>query len=102
MRSSISETLTLDAEMRSAIRARAREEGFDAVGFARAECPSGAAEGLADFLAGEHEGDMAWMRTTSERRADPHALWPDAKSIITLAVNYAPANDPLPALTRRE
>jgi epoxyqueuosine reductase len=88
--------------MRSAIRARAREEGFDAIGFAGATRPEGAAEGLAKFLAREHEGDMAWMRTTSERRADPNVLWPDAKSIITLAVNYAPPHDPLPALQRRE
>ena len=88
--------------MRSAISARAREEGFDAVGFATATRPSGAAEGLAQFLGHKHEGDMAWMRTTSERRADPHVQWPDAKSIITLAVNYAPAADPLPALKRHE
>ena len=102
MRSSISKTRKADADIRGAIRARAREEGFDAIGFAAAQRPAGAAEGLAQFLAREHEGDMAWMRTTSERRADPQALWPDAKSVITLGVNYAPAGDPLTALQRRE
>jgi epoxyqueuosine reductase len=88
--------------MRDAIRARGREEGFDVVGFAAARRPEGAAEGLATFLAREHEGDMAWMRTTSERRADPRVLWPDALSIVTLGVNYAPASDPLDALKRPE
>ena len=88
--------------MRSAIRARAMEEGFDAVGFAAAQRPQGAAEGLANFLSHDHEGDMAWMRSTSERRADPHVLWPDARSIVTLGVNYAPVGDPLVALERPE
>ncbi len=45
---------------------------------------------------------MAWMETTAERRSDPANLWSEAKSIITLGANYAPADDPLPALERRE
>ena len=88
--------------IRDAIRARALAEGFDAVGFAPAAAPEGAAEGLGSFLAREYHGDMAWMQTTSERRADPHALWAEAKSVITLGVNYAPAADPFEALARRE
>ena len=77
--------------MRDAIRARAREEGFDAVGFASADAPQGAAEGLTAFLDQGLHGDMGWMETTSERRADPKRLWSEAKSIITLGVNYAPS-----------
>jgi epoxyqueuosine reductase len=102
MPSSISETAKPDAGIREAIRARATDEGFDAVGFARAVRPAGAAEGLEEYLARGHHGDMVWMQTTSERRSDPHALWPAANSIITLGVNYAPRNDPLEALLRRE
>jgi epoxyqueuosine reductase len=101
MRSSTSETVTR-ADIREAIRARARAEGFDTVGFARAERPQGAAEGLDEYLARGHHGDMAWMRTTAARRADPNVLWPGAKSVITLGVNYAPLKDPLEALARRE
>ncbi|HEY4264013.1 MAG TPA: tRNA epoxyqueuosine(34) reductase QueG [Micropepsaceae bacterium] len=101
MRNSISETLN-HADVREAIRARARAEGFDVCGFARAERPEGAAERLAEYLALSHHGDMSWMQTTQARRADPHVLWPDARSIITLGVNYAPVADPLLALTRRE
>jgi epoxyqueuosine reductase len=102
MPSSISETAKPHADIREAIRARAADEGFDAVGFARAVRPAGAAEGLEEYLARGHHGDMVWMQTTSERRSDPHALWPAANSIITLGVNYAPRNDPLEALLRRE
>ena len=34
---------------------------------------------------------MAWMAETFARRADPKALWPEARSVIMLAVNYGPA-----------
>ena len=98
MRNSISNAV----DIRTAIRQRAREEGFEAVGFAAARAPDGAAQGLAEFLAAGHHGDMAWMATTAERRSRPETLWTEAKIIITLGVNYAPADDPLHALERKE
>jgi epoxyqueuosine reductase len=98
MPNSISET----ADLRETIRARAHAEGFDAVGFARAAAPLGAAEGLGSFLEQGHHGDMEWMERTSDRRADPKSLWPEAESVINFAVNYAPAGDPLAALAHRE
>ena len=102
MPSSISEAAKPEADIREVIRARAREEGFDAVGFTRAEKSQVAAQALAAFLERGYQGDMGWMQATSERRADPKVLWPEAKSIVTLGVNYAPAHDPLEALGRRE
>jgi epoxyqueuosine reductase len=87
---------------KDAIRARALAEGFDAVGFARAEAPAGARDALAAFLADGRHGDMGWMETTAERRADPKVLWPEAKSIIALAMNYAPEGEPLAALAIRD
>src|SRR5882757_2819752 len=102
MPSSIFRIAKPDAGVREAIRARSVQEGFDAVGFARADGPEGAAERLNEYLARGHHGDMAWMQTNAERRSDPRALWPEAKSIVTLGVNYAPLSDPLQALTRRE
>ena len=44
---------------------------------------------------------MAWMAETSERRMDPRALMPGAKSLVMLGLNYGPAGDPLDALERR-
>jgi epoxyqueuosine reductase len=102
MRRSISEAAKTAADVREAIRARALDEGFDVVGFARAQNPAGAAEGLAEFLARGFHGDMGWMQTTAERRANPKRLWPEAESVVTLGVNYAPLDDPLLALSRRE
>jgi epoxyqueuosine reductase len=102
MRSLTSSRAQPAADPRSAIRERANAEGFEAVGFAAASAPEGAPEGLAGFLAAGHHGDMAWMANTAERRSRPDVLWSEAKSIITLAANYGPAADPLPALERRE
>jgi epoxyqueuosine reductase len=43
---------------------------------------------------------MAWMLETFARRADPKTLWPRVRSVVMLAMNYGPADDPLEA-TRR-
>jgi epoxyqueuosine reductase len=54
------------------------------------------------FLAEGAHGDMGWMQTTADRRGDPQALWPDARSIIMLGLSYAREGDPLAILQRRE
>jgi epoxyqueuosine reductase len=98
MPNSISETPPESGiERKRVIRDFATAEGFDAVGFARAQSPPGAADDLKAYLAAGHHGAMEWMATTAERRADPAKLWPEAKSVITLAINYAPERNPLDA-----
>jgi epoxyqueuosine reductase len=77
---------TTDA--RAAIRVQALKEGFDAVRFAAASAPPDAAQGLRDYLDHGHHGSMAWMENNADRRADPNVLWPDAKSIVMLGINY--------------
>jgi len=37
---------------------------------------------------------MDWMARDIERRADPLAIWPEARSAICLGVNYGPVEDP--------
>jgi epoxyqueuosine reductase len=76
------------------IRAKAREIGFDAVRFARAETSAAAKRQFAAYLAEGRHGDMAWMNDTAARRADPQVLWPDARTAIMLALNYGPDSDP--------
>ena len=88
------------------VRARIREQalalGFDAVGFARAELSENARRDLARYLERGYHGDMGWLAGTAARRGDPQALWPEARSVVALALNYAPADDPLRALARRD
>ena len=79
-------------DLRAQIRARALQEGFDIVRFARAEAPPNAADALASFLGKERHGSMEWMEKNADRRADPKTLWPDAKTAIVLGVNYGPHN----------
>lgn len=43
---------------------------------------------------------MAWMETTLERRRDPKALMPNARSVIAVAMSYAPDTNPMEALSQ--
>lgn len=88
-------------DVKNAIRARASEVGFAAVGFASAERDPARARDLDAFLDRGLHGDMAWMATTRARRADPTALWPDARTVIVLGANYGPDDDPLAVLSDR-
>jgi epoxyqueuosine reductase len=85
-----------------AIKSKARELGFDAVGVARADSIPDAKARLTTFLELGRHGDMAWMETRAGERADPQALWPAARSVVALGLNYGPEADPLLTLTRRE
>jgi epoxyqueuosine reductase len=84
----------------AAIRARALALGFDAVGFAPAALGPAARERLRAFLAAGQHGEMQWLAARSDQRADPKALWPEARSVICLGLSYAPAEDPLATLAR--
>jgi epoxyqueuosine reductase len=86
----------------SGLRARARALGFDGCRVAAAAAPPGARDGLAAFLAAGSHGDMAWMAETFARRVDPKILWPEAQSVVMLALNYGPAADPLVALEQKD
>ncbi len=78
---------------RDAIRDRALAEGFDAVGFAPAALPPAVRDNLAQFLDRGFHGDMGWLAAKADRRGDPRTLWPDARSVIVLGMNYGPAED---------
>jgi len=82
------------------IRAEALRLGFDAIGFARAHLADETRERLARFLADGMHGSMAWMESRAEQRAHPQALWPEAVSVISLGVSYAPEDDPLATLAQ--
>jgi epoxyqueuosine reductase len=84
------------------IRVKALELGFDAVGFAPAEFGPDARDRLADFLAEGRHGSMGWMQDRAEQRANPKALWPDVRSVISLGLSYAPDSDPLAALDQKD
>src|SRR5215813_3751130 len=83
--------------VRESIRDRALACGFDAVGFAEARLAEEARAGLGEFIARGYHGDMGWLAGTEPRRGDPKVLWPQARTVVVLGVNYAPQQDPLVA-----
>jgi epoxyqueuosine reductase len=87
------------ADIKAAIIARAKALGFDTAGFSRAALSQKQRDGLKAYLAAGHHGTMAWMATRAEERADPQTLWPEAVSVISLGLSYAPPGDAM-ATTR--
>jgi epoxyqueuosine reductase len=86
------------AELRDAIRAEALRLGFDAVGFAPANLAPEARQRrlaqLASFVEQGYQGDMGWLAERTEQRVDPSTLWPEARTVVSLALNYGPERDP--------
>jgi len=83
--------MTIEQEIRN----QAAALGFVSCGFARADAAPDAGDGLRAWLAEGRHGEMRWMEDRAEQRASPNKLWPAAKSVIALAMSYAPASDPL-------
>ena len=81
--------------LQTALVERARELGFASVGFADAHDDPAMAERLSTWLEAGHHGTMGWMEREPAVRSGPQSMWPDARSVIALGMNYAPATDPL-------
>jgi epoxyqueuosine reductase len=83
------------ASLKTRIFDKAAELGFCAWGVTRAEAVPEAGTRLREWIAAGNHGEMGWMEARADQRASPQGLWPEAKSVIALAMSYAPANDPL-------
>jgi epoxyqueuosine reductase len=89
------------------IKQEARALGFDAVGIAQVcdeqgsvgpgEGPSHPAyppflerlfDRLTEWLRRGHQGTMAWLERTPEKRADPRHVLPDCRSVISVGMTY--------------
>ena len=86
---------SLKRPIEARIRERAAELGFAACGFARADAAPLAGKRLHEWLAEGRHGDMIWMAERAHHRESPEGLWPEVRSVISLGMSYAPANDPL-------
>ena len=70
------------------IRRKASELGIDKVGFARADQLADEGAHFFEWLATGKHGEMAWLERDPDKRADPRLIFPDAKSVISVAINY--------------
>lgn len=66
----------------------AKEYGFDLVGFAMAEPLSEEIQKLELWLDKGYQATMGYMEKNIHKRKDVTEILPDAKSVISLAVNY--------------
>ena len=89
-------------EIRSRLTEQARAEGFSALGICAPDANPQLPERLAAFLEQGRHGQMDWMADRAHWRADPSALWPEARSVIMLAELYTPGHDPLAVLDQRD
>jgi epoxyqueuosine reductase len=76
-----------------AIKERALLEGFHKVGIVRAEALADEAPRLKEWLARGYHGEMSWMAREVEKRLDPRRIFPQARSIVVVALNYYTPNE---------
>jgi epoxyqueuosine reductase len=98
-----STTTVLDAvhsnsDLTELIKQRARFEGFDKVGIVRCDALQEEGRHLKEWLSRGFQGEMSWMQRDVDRRIDPNQIFPTARSVVVVALNYfTPAkhqNDP--------
>ena len=72
------------------IKAKARELGFMDCGISRAEFLGDERERLLSWLENKMQGEMAYMANHLEKRLDPRLLVENARSVISVLLNYYP------------
>lgn len=78
----------MSASITSKIKEKAIEIGFHKIAIVPAEALRDEEERLREWLERGHHGEMGWMEREPEKRADPQILFPGAKTVIVLALNY--------------
>jgi epoxyqueuosine reductase len=73
--------------LKAALQQRARDLGFDDCRFTTAQAPDHAAE-FQQWLGDGRHGEMAYLQRNAAKRIDPAQVLANAKTIISLAVNY--------------
>ncbi|MBA4305466.1 MAG: tRNA epoxyqueuosine(34) reductase QueG [Sphingopyxis sp.] len=81
--------------MVNGLKARAASEGFVAVGIAPGHLAPAAGVRLRQWLDNGCHGEMLWMESRVDQRANPEILWPEVQSVIMLGMSYTPAADPM-------
>ena len=72
----------------AAIKERARAEGFTKVGIVSAASLDEEGRRLKEWLARGYHGNMSWMARDVDRRVNPREIFPAARSVVVVALNY--------------
>lgn len=70
------------------IKKRAKVEGFEKVGIVRADMLADERLRLGEWLRRDYHGEMGWMARDAAKRTDPRQLFPLARSVVVVALNY--------------
>ncbi len=76
-----------------AVKAKAREIGFDLVAIGPADPPTHGSA-FEQWLAAGYGGTMEYLARGREKRLDLQKILPDARSVIVVALNYYQGNPP--------
>lgn len=88
--------------LKDMLLAQASQEGFSLTRLCRPTDIPHVPDQLRDFVDAGLHGEMSWMADRMEWRGNPHALWPEAKTVIMLAESYRPNHDPREILDHPE
>ena len=70
------------------IKDRALFEGFNKVGIVGAQSLADEGRRLKEWLARGYHGEMGWMARDVEKRINPREIFPQARSVVVVALNY--------------
>jgi epoxyqueuosine reductase len=70
------------------IKDRALLEGFNKVGIVGAQSLADEGRRLKEWLARGYHGEMGWMARDVEKRISPSEIFPPARSVVVVALNY--------------
>jgi epoxyqueuosine reductase len=76
------------SSLSESIKKRAHFEGFDKVGIVSAAPLREEGRQLREWLDRSYHADMTWMQRDLEKRTDPRLVFPTARSIVVVALNY--------------
>lgn len=76
------------ATLSKKIKERALAEGFHKVGIVRADVLEDEHRRLEQWLGRGFQGEMRWMEREPEQRTDPRRIFPEARSVLVVALNY--------------
>lgn len=75
-------------EITETVRKKIFDIGFDLVGFSKVGELKDEKEKLQEWLIRKYHSDMLWIERTFEKRINPRKILPEARSIISLGLNY--------------
>ncbi len=81
------------AELSAAIKNKAEQLGFLSCGISKVEFLEKEAAHLESWLKNGYHGKMSYMENNFDKRLNPALLVEDAKSVISVLVNYYPKKD---------